>query len=81
MEKLGIAFWGIRTRREQCLSGLSVLGDSFEADTYAQSWVPNCEHFQRPTGIRAIRSHSYPHIMLIAIYPGQTFRRSSAALT
>lgn len=81
VEKLGIAFWGIRLRRDQCHSGLSVLGDSFEADTHAQSWVPDCEHSQPPAWIRAIRSHFDPHIMLIAINPGQTCRKSSAALT
>lgn len=81
VEKLGIAFYGIRTRREQCFSGLSVLGNSFEDDTSAQSLVPNCEKLPTSCGNRSYRVSFNPHIMLIAMNPDQTCRKFSAALT
>lgn len=71
MEKLGIKFDGITLRRELCYSGLSVLGDTFVADSSAQVTLSDCEHFRRLLRIEATRSY-FIHIALIAITPDKT---------
>lgn len=65
-QKLGITFFGIQLRRQDCLSGLSILGDTFEKDIHAQSAVSDCEHLQRPLRIEATGPYRV-HVMLIAM--------------
>ena len=66
VQKMGITFFGIQLRREHCLSGLSVLGDTFEKDIHAQTAVSDCEYLQRLLRIEATRLH-FIQIMLIAM--------------
>lgn len=71
MEQIGFIFYGIQLRRDDCLTSLSVLGDTFEADAIAQNVVSDCKHFQLPLRIEATGSYSV-HVVLIAVTSNKT---------